>query len=118
MFNINKFQAIFLSAIAMSSLVLGNYSHASLPIAFNKTQIEANVLKKFVSLQSERTDFYRITDIQVLEEEDNTYHKPGYIVKINYETPTCKNNYFKGLAFSVTCDDEECPFGMVYKKCF
>lgn len=102
---------LFVSSLAFTA-------HAELPASFNKHDIEANVIKKFISLESEKSDFYRITDIEITEVEDTVVHQPGYVVQINYETPTCKNNYFKGLAYSVNCDANLCPFGMIYKKCF
>ncbi len=103
------------------SLLLGAFqstAHAELPARFNKDEIEVNVLKKFISIQSDYEDFYRITSTEIMETVDNTYGLPGYIVQINYSTPTCAKNYFRGLAFSVTCTDDECPFGMVYRKCY
>lgn len=109
-----KISLLFCLIISFTGLT----ARADLPASFNKNEIEANVLRKFVSLESERSDFYRITNIEITEIEDNVFHRPGYAVKINYETPTCKNNYFKGLAFSVQCDENLCPFGMIYKKCF
>jgi hypothetical protein len=108
----------FLSFFAGIVVLASSIASAELPQSFDKKQIEFNVLKKFISLQSERDDFYRITDTQITEIEDNVVHKPGYQIQINYETPSCKNNYFKGVAYSVNCDDIECPFGMIYKKCF
>lgn len=89
-----------------------------LPPAFEKYQIEANVIKKFISLESEHDSFYRINDIEVSEITDSYLKKPGYSIQINYSTPECKNNYFKGLAYSIHCNDDECPFGMVYRQCY
>jgi hypothetical protein len=107
-----------LFVVSLTVILVSDFSRAEVPVAFDKNQIESNVLKKFISLRSEKSEFYRITDIQTNLIEDNTFHKPGYEIKISYETPTCKNNYFRGVAFSVACLDDECPFGMIYKECF
>lgn len=111
---IRKFAFILLAAVPLLSLEV----QAELPAKFNKAELEMNVLKKFISLQSEYDVFYRISSVEITETEDNTYHLPGYVIQINYSTPECPNNYFKGLAYSAMCTDEECPFGKVYKNCY
>jgi hypothetical protein len=107
-----------LLSIAMLLGAFQGTARAELPARFDKNEIEVNVLKKFISLQSEYDDFYSITSTEIIETIDNTYGLPGYIIQINYTTPNCANNYFQGRAYSAACTDDGCPFGMVYRKCY
>lgn len=85
---------------------------------FNKDELEGKVLQKFISLQSEKEEFYRIDSTEISETVDNTYGQPGYNIQINYSTPQCPHNYFRGLIYSVVCTEDKCPFGMVYRTCY
>lgn len=85
---------------------------------YSVAAVEYYTLQKMISLESEKSGFYKILGIKTIEIEDTYYHKPALRTVIAYETPECKNNYYQGTAYSVHCSAEYCPVAIVYQKCY